>query len=472
MSERSKSNFPGEEVLAEWDRRHSWHPFAQMQEYLQGPPIHIASGSGCWLTDTEGNRYLDGTASIWTNVHGHNDPDLNAALTAQLGRVAHSTMLGLSHPIGSVLGKRLAKISPGDLNRTFYSDNGSNAVEIALKMSLQYWQLQGNKEKVRVIGLKNAYHGDTIGTMAVGDAGAFHRRFRPWFFDAIHFPRPLHRECAGIVHHSDDEWSLHILRKLLERQAGKVAALIIEPSVQGAGGMLLHPPGFLRKVAGLCQEFSIHLICDEVFVGFGRTGPLLVCAKEGVVPDFLCLAKGLTAGYLPLAATVVREPVYEAFLGPYESFRAFFHGHTFTGNPLAAAVAVASLDKLQPMIESGSVHEKTIEFGRLLSKHLENHPHVGQIRHRGLCAAIDLVADRQAGAPFPVPERFGMQVCRAARVHGLLLRPLGDTLLLVPPISISVEEIRLLVERTSGALADALEQRQTPLPSTQNTNRN
>ena len=442
--------------LTRWDREHSWHPFSQMEEYLRFPPIHIESGQGCWLTDTRGRRYLDATASIWTNVHGHNDPDLNAALTSQLGKVAHSTMLGLSHPAGARLTRKLAEISPDDLNRVFYSDTGANAVEIALKMSLQYWQRHGHKGKDRVIGLCDAYHGDTVATMAVGDSPTFHRRFSPWFFNTIKLPRPECEELAGEVRHADARWSLHILRKLLERQAEKVTAVILEPSVMGAAGMRLHPPGFLPEAAALCREFSVHLILDEVFVGFGRTGPLLVCAEEGVTPDFLCLAKGLSAGYLPLAATVVREPIYEAFLGPFESFRAFFHGHTFTGNPLGAAVSLASIEKLEPMIAAGEIARKSDVFGKAVAQRFEGHPHVAAIRQRGLCAAVDLVLNAESGAPFPVPERFGIQVALRARSHGLLLRPIHDTLLLVPPLSITEEEIHRMIERTAAALDDAL----------------
>ncbi len=461
----NKSDATPEGDPTQWDRDHSWHPFSQMQEYLQFPPVHIASGRGCWLTDTQGKRYLDATASIWTNVHGHNDPDLNAAITDQLGKVAHTTMLGISHPAGAELARKLASIAPGDLTRSFFSDTGANAVEIALKMSLQYWQLRGHKSKDRVIGLRDAYHGDTMAAMAVGDSKTFHHRFRSWFFNTIKLPRPECEERGGRIIHADDRWSIKILRKLLERQAEKVTAVIMEPSVMGAAGMRLHPPGFLKKVADLCREFSVHLILDEIFVGFGRTGPMLVCAEDGVTPDFLCLAKGLSGGYLPLAATVVREPIYEAFLGPFEDFRAFFHGHTFTGNPLAAAVSLTSIRKLEPMIASGEIRRKVEVFGRMVTEHFENHPHVAAIRQRGLCAAIDLVADRESGASFPVPERFGIQVALRARDLGLLLRPIHDTLLLVPPLSVTGEEIRFLVEKTLSALDASLAVRHVAAPA-------
>ncbi len=445
-------------TLHAWDRSHAWHPFTQMSEYLALPPLHIASGQGVWLTDTDGRRYLDGTASVWTNVHGHNDPDLNRALRDQAGKIAHSTMLGLSHPVGAELAHKLATLAPGDLNRCFFSDNGSNAVEIALKMSFQFWQLTGRPEKRKVISMRNSYHGDTFGTMAVGDSGIFHERFRPWFFPVEKFPAPTCVELAHQILSANSETSLAALENLLARIAPETACLILEPSVQGAAGMKQQPPGFAQKVAQLCRAHDIHLILDEVFVAFGRLGPMLICAEENIVPDFLCLAKGLTAGYLPLAATVVREPIYEAFLGPYEEYRAFFHGHTFTGNPLAAAVSLASIQKLEQLISSGQLRETIAHFGQSLRETFAHHPNIAEIRQRGLAAAIELVPDATSPNRFPTADRVGLQVCLAARQHGLLLRPLGDTLLLVPPIAISKEEIHLLTTRTLTALNETLHQ--------------
>jgi len=429
------------------DHRHVWHPFTQMQEYAGLPPLAIASGQGGWLTDTEGRRYLDGNASVWTNVHGHNDPDLNAALRRQLDQVAHSTMLGLTHPVGSELAAELAGLAPAGLGRVFFSDNGAGSVEVALKLSFQYWQLAGRPEKSGVIGLAGGYHGDTFGAMAAGDSGFFHERFRPWCFPASHFPAPGCREWNGRVRSAEPEPSLRALRGLLEAQADRTACLILEPSVQGAAGMRLQPPGFVPAVAALCREYGVHLILDEVFVAFGRLGPMLVCAEEGVTPDFLCLAKGLTAGYLPLAATLAREEIFAAFLGSYESGRAFFHGHTFTGNPLAAAVALENIRKLRPLIAGGELAARIGCFGRLLDEAFARHPAVREIRQRGLTAALDLAA--------PDPgRRTGLQVCLRAREHGLLLRPLGDSLLLVPPLCLTEEELGELALRTARAIDD------------------
>ncbi|MDE3084185.1 MAG: adenosylmethionine--8-amino-7-oxononanoate transaminase [Verrucomicrobiota bacterium] len=438
------------------DFSHVWHPFTQMQEYFGLPPLAIVSGRGGWLTDTEGRTYLDGNASIWTNVHGHNDADLNAALRRQLECVAHSTMLGLTHPVGAELAAELAALAPPGLSRVFFSDNGSNAVEIALKLSFQYWQLVGQSGKRGVIGLAGGYHGDTFGAMAAGDSGFFHDRFRPWCFSTEHFPAPHCLERAGRVRSADMTASLARLRALLSTQANQTACVIIEPSVQGAAGMKLQPPGFVREVAALCREHGVHLILDEVFVAFGRLGSMLVCMEEGVMPDFLCLAKGLTAGYLPLAATLAREEIFSAFLGTHESSRAFFHGHTFTGNPLAAAVALENIRKLRLLINNGTLRERINCFGRLLDDAFAGHPHIRELRQRGFAAALDLAPSRKNAEPFPASQRIGLQVCLRARTHGLLLRPLGDSLLLVPPLCLDGNELGELVQRTRRAIDDVL----------------
>lgn len=433
-------------AAAATDRGQVWHPFTQMQEYASLPTVVIESGRGGWLTDVDGRTYLDGNASIWTNVHGHNDPDLNEAIIGQLGRVAHSTLLGLAHRPGAELAEELASLAPRGLDHVFYTDNGSGAVEVALKQSFQFWQLTGRPEKRGVIGMEGAYHGDTFGTMAAGDSGFFHDRFRPWCFSADHFPAP--QETDGTA-------SLAALKTLLAEKGKTTACLILEPSVQGAAGMRLQPTGFVRAVADLCRQHDVHLILDEVFVAFGRLGPMLVCVEEGVTPDFLCLAKGLTGGYLPLAATLVRGEIYEAFLGSHESRRAFFHGHTFTGNPLAAAVALANVRKLRPLIDSGVLARRATEFAWLLDTEFRAHPHVKALRHRGFAAALDLSPADKRGV-YPVSLRAALQVCLRARDHGLLLRPLGDSLLLVPPLCLDEAELSELVLRTRRAIDDVL----------------
>jgi adenosylmethionine-8-amino-7-oxononanoate aminotransferase len=406
---------------------------------------------------------LDGNASVWTNVHGHNDPDLNEAIRRQLENVAHSTMLGLTHPAGAELAAELSALAPAGLDRVFFSDNGAGAVEVALKLSFQYWQMTGRPEKRGVIGLAGGYHGDTFGAMAAGDSGFFHDRFRSWCFPAAHFSAPHCREWNGQVRSSDSAASLRELRELLAAQADRTACLIIEPSVQGAAGMRLQPPGFLHAVAELCHAHHVHLILDEVFVAFGRLGSMLACTGEGVFPDFLCLAKGLTGGYLPMSATLAREEIFEAFLGSHDSRRAFFHGHTFTGNPLAAAVALENIRKLRPLIAGGELRRRMECFGRLIDEAFSRHPAVSEIRQRGFAAALDLaVEDFPKEGPSSLrfaaantqTRRAGLRVCLRGRDHGLLLRPLGNSLLLVPPLCLTDGELGELVSRTKRAIDD------------------
>ncbi len=443
------------ETLDRWDRDHSWHPFTQMQEYVGLPQLHVDRGEGCWLYDTEGNRYLDGNASVWTNAHGHNDREINEALISQLGKVAHSTYLGLSHPVGAELGRRLADVSPEGLERVIFSDNGSCAIEIALKLSFQYWQLESSPEKRLVVGMEGAYHGDTFGTMSVGNSEAFHGRFAPWCFETLSFPAPSCLEVAGETDLVAMDSSLEALETLLNDRSDEIAALILEPLIQGPAGMRLQPRGFLKAVENLCRKHSVHLILDEVFVGFGRTGTLFACDSEEVEPDFLCLAKGLSAGYLPLAATLTRQSIYEAFLGDFDRGTGFFHGHTFTGNPLAATVSLKSLEKVQRLVNSGRLSDTIEYFGKKLKESFSGHSNVREIRQRGLAAAIDLYLGEGA-EPWEVNERMGMQVCVKAREFGLLLRPLMDSVLIVPPLVISNQEIDFLFENLNASIEATL----------------
>ena len=436
------------------DRRFGWHPFTQMREYQDNPRLHLVRGEGNWLIDGEGKRYLDGNASVWTNVHGHNDPDLNRALREQLEQVAHVTLLGLNHPVATELAEDLAGLTGGALPRCFYTDNGSNAIEVALKLSFQYWQLVGQEAKRGVISMEGAYHGDTFGTMAVGGRSEFHRRFNPWLFAAQTFPAPVHSECAGQLARSDASASLAALKTILERDGATTACVILEPVVQGAAGMVQQPAGFVKAVAALCRQHGVHLILDEVFTGFGRLGALTASEREGVVPDFLCLAKGLAAGYLPLAATLTSEPIYAAFLGKFSEGKTFFHGHTFSGNPLACAVARASLRKLKPMLASGQVAERATLLGREMQAAFEGHAHVRTFRQLGLAGSVEFKpasADR-----WQTDTRAGFQVAMAARRHGLIIRPLGDSLLFVPPISIQADEVKHLVRAVRLAMDEVL----------------
>jgi len=430
-----------------------WHPFTQMQEYELLPKLNLVSGKGGWLTDSEGNRYLDGNASIWTNVHGHNDPDLNEALIRQLNLVSHTTLLGASHPVAEALASTLARLAPPTLNKVFYSDNGSGAVEIALKLSFQYWQLNNQPAKQHVVGLTLSYHGDTFGTMAVGDSGFFHDRFRPWCFKTTHIPSPLCEELNGKVLKEDTIASLTALENLLKEKHAEIACVILEPLVQGAAGMKLLPKGYTASVSKLCKTYNVHLICDEVFVGFGRVGSLIVSTDEKADTDFICLAKGLTAGYIPLAATLVRENIYNAFLGTYESGKAFFHGHTFTGNPLGCAVALENIRKLEVLMSSGILKAKMDYFGNVFETAFSNHPKITGIRQRGFTAALDLDSNAKRKTNDPYRDlRLGLRVCLEARSRGLLLRPLGNSLLLVPPLCLSEDELSFLIQTTRDSI--------------------
>ncbi len=415
------------------DRDHLWHPFTQQQSWCEEEPLVIERAEGSQLIDTEGRRYLDGASSLWCNVHGHRHPDIDQALRDQLSRVAHSTMLGLSHPSATELAARLVAIAPPGLSRVFYSDSGSTATEIALKMAFQYQQQRGGQHVRRTsfVHLRDAYHGDTIGSVSVGGIDLFHATYRPLLFQT----------------HAAEPGDAADLERVLAAHEEEVAAVIVEPLVQGAAGMLVHPPGYLRAVRELCDRFGVLLICDEVATGFGRTGTMFACEQEGVAPDFLCLAKGLTGGYLPLAATLATERVYEGFLGAPEEQRTFFHGHTYTGNPLACAAAIASLKAFERERVLVRLQPKIRLLGELLGA-IEELPQVAEVRGRGFMVGIDL------GEHDPA-LRLGHRVTLEARRRGAIIRPLGDVIVLMPPLSISKGELRQLVEMTADSIEAA-----------------
>jgi adenosylmethionine-8-amino-7-oxononanoate aminotransferase len=418
--------------LAAADRRHLWHPFTQQQSWCDDdPPLIIDRAEGTDLFDREGRAYIDGVSSLWCNVFGHRHPAIDAAITAQLARVSHSTMLGLSHEPAIELAERLVAIVPEGLTRVFYSDSGSTAVEIALKMAYQWWVQRGERERTGFICLENAYHGDTLGAVSVGGIDTFHSLYRPLLFDTW-------RTRAGEPDH---------LERLLEAHSAQVAAVVIEPLVQGAAGMLMQPDGYVRAVRELCDRFGVLLICDEVATGFGRTGAMFACEHEGVTPDLLCLGKGLTGGYLPLAATVATEAIYEGFLGSPESGRTFFHGHTFTGNPLACAAAIATLQTFERERTLESVAGKVALLEHLLEQHVAGLPAVMEIRQRGLMVGIELRA--QEG-----DDRLGHRVTLAARRRGAVIRPLGDVMVLMPALAIEDATLERLVEITAASIAE------------------
>lgn len=446
--------------LGERDQKVLWHPFTPMLEWFREDPLVIERGEGNYLIGSDGRRYLDGVSSLWVNVHGHARPELNEAIRTQLDRLAHSTMLGLTHPPAIELAERLVRLAPAGLSRVFYSDSGSTAVEIALKQAFQYWSLKGRPERQHFVHLVDAYHGDTLGAVGVGGIDLFHRIFGPLIIAGIAAPTPyygaMHRRTGRRPADIRDE-ALAELDRILAARGHEVAAMVIEPLVQGAGGMIVHPDGYLRGVAELCRKHEVLLIADEVATGFGRTGTMFACEQEGVSPDFLCLAKGITGGYLPLAATLAREEIFEAFLGERIEYKTFFHGHTYTGNPLACAAALASLD----LFESDRVLERTRSMAEhlrgLLQGRLAPLPVVGDIRQKGLMIGIELVADRATGRPFPVEQFRGAAVCKAVRKHGVILRPLGDVIVWMPPLSLTAGDAELLAEATRKAILEVCE---------------
>ena len=439
--------------LAEKDRRHVWHPFTQMDEWLRTEPLIIERGEGSWLIDVEGKRYLDGVSSLWVTVHGHRKRAIDRAVKAQIDRVAHTTLLGLANVPSIELAERLVAIAPRGLTRVFYSDSGSTAVEIALKIAFQYQQQRGEKTRTRFIHFTNAYHGDTIGSVSVGGIDLFHEIYRPLLFQGFKVPAPHGRLCPdGLDEAACGRESLARLERTLTQHGGEIAGAIVEPLIQGAAGMVPQPPGWLAEVRSLCTSHGVLLIADEVATGFGRTGTMFACEQENVSPDLLCLAKGITGGYLPLAATLATEEIFRAFLGRYEELKTFFHGHTYTGNPLACAAALANLDLFERERTLERLQPKIRRLTRRL-REIAALPHVIDVRQRGFMVGIQLLADVQAGTPYLVEKRMGHQVCLEARRRGAILRPLGDVVVLMPPLGIKPKELDALLDITRDAIA-------------------
>ena len=414
--------------LGNADRTYLWHPFTQQRGWADEEPLIVDRAEGTDLIDVEGRRYIDGVSSLWCNVHGHGHPRIDAAVRAQLAKVSHSTMLGLSHRPGIELARRLIEIAPPGLTRVFYSDSGSTATEIALKMAFQFWSQRAQPGRTKFVSLRMAYHGDTLGSVSVGGIDLFHSIYRPLLFEGL---QAEPGDVAG-------------LERVLAAHSGEVAGVIMEPLVQGAAGMLVHPPGFLGAVRELCDRHDVLLIADEVATGFGRTGRMFACEHEGVTPDLMCLAKGISGGYLPLAATLATERVYEGFLGEHEEFRTFFHGHTYTGNPLACAPAIASLDVFREEDTIARLQPKLELFGGLLER-IAAHPAVREVRRVGTMTGIELVEH-------PLPMRIGHRVALEARRRGAIIRPLGDVVVLMPPLLISEADLSRLVEITGEAI--------------------
>lgn len=443
--------------LALDDKKYIWHPFTQMQDWLKNEPLVIEEAKGCYLKDTKGRWYLDGVSSLWVNVHGHQNKIIDEAIANQLKKVSHSTLLGLSNVPAIELAKRLIAIAPKGLKKVFYSDSGSTAVEIAIKIAYQYWQNIGKKQKKTIVHFAHSYHGDTLGSVSVGGIDLFHKVYQDLIFKALKWPTPYPDAFGDKKGFEKDFFaSVKNLEKFFKKSHSDVAALVVEPIVQGAAGMIVWPKGVLKELSVLCRKYDVLLILDEVATGFGRTGKMFACEYEGVSPDILCLAKGITGGYLPLAATLTTQRVYNGFLFDYKVQKTFFHGHTYTGNPLACAAAIANLDVFQ----KEQTIKKLVPKIKFLTEQLEKFkclPHVGDIRQKGLMVGIELVKDRQERKEYLWQERMGIKVCNRVRRHGVILRPLGNVIVLMPPLSITDVELKKICSVTLSAIKDVTE---------------
>jgi adenosylmethionine-8-amino-7-oxononanoate aminotransferase len=457
--------------LEESDKKFIWHPFTQMKNWIEEKPIIIAEGRDCFVKDTYGKWYLDGVSSIWVNIHGHRKKEIDNAIKEQLDKIAHSTLLGLGNIpsiklaeklIGLVqkLGSseerksrtkdektsRLPDFQTAALSKVFYSDNGSTAIEVALKMAFQYWIHKGVRGKHSFLSLRNAYHGDTIGAVSVGGIDIFHDVFKPLLFKTYKAPSPYCYRCE--LGKSPLECSFACLTEMeniLKEHSRKIAALIIEPVVQAAGGMIVWPEGYLKGVRELCNKYNVLLIADEVATGFGRTGRMFACEHENIVPDIMCLSKGITNGYMPLAVTLTTDEIFNAFLGEFKDLKTFFHGHSYTGNPLACAAAIASIDLFEKEETLKNIQPKIALLEDRL-KEIADLPNVGNVRSKGLIAGIELVKNKSTKEPYPWEEKMGWKVAYKAREEGVLIRPLGNVIVIMPPLAISIENLNQLID--------------------------
>lgn len=446
------------ERLDKKDKEYVWHPFTQMKEWLADTPLVIEKGIGSYIYDTKGKKYIDGVSSIWVNIHGHRKREIDKAIEKQLKKIAHSTLLGLSNIPSIMLAEKLVKLTRSSglhsISKVFYSDNGSTAVEVALKMAFHYWQLKGGRynKKTKFLALENAYHGDTIGSVSLGGIDLFHKLYKPLLFETIRIPSPYCYRCpVGREYPGCDIACTAEADKVLKRHHNEIAAIIIEPIVQAAAGIIVSPSGYLSRISSICKKYDILFIADEVATGFGRTGRMFASEHEGINPDIMAVAKGITGGYLPLAATLVTVDIYNAFLGEYKDFKTFFHGHSYTGNPLGCAAAIANIDIFEQEMVLDQVRIKSILLEKLLAP-LKDHPHVGDIRQKGLMAGIELVQDKKAKTTYPLAEKTGHRVCATAREMGLILRPIGNVIVIMPPLSISTAALKKIVSIISAAI--------------------
>jgi adenosylmethionine-8-amino-7-oxononanoate aminotransferase len=449
--------------LEESDKSFVWHPFTQMKEWLEEKPLIIVEGQGCFLKDVYGKWYLDGVSSLWVNIHGHKRGEIDAAIREQLDKIAHSTLLGLGNVPSIKLAERLIAIasqsfagSKRKLSKVFYSDNGSTSVEIALKMAFQYWSHKGVKGKHSFVALKNAYHGDTIGAVSVGGIEIFHNIFEPLLFKTFKATSPYCYRCEFEMTYPKCElMCLKAMDDILNKHSQEIAAIIVEPIVQGAGGMIVYPEIYLSGVRQLCDKYNVLMIADEVATGFGRTGKMFACEHAGVVPDLLCLSKGITNGYLPLAATLTSQEIFDAFLGEFNQLKTFFHGHSYTGNPLACAAALASLELFERDMTLKNLEPKILLLQERLGKIAEL-PNVGDVRSKGFMTGIELVKDKTTKEPYPLEAKMGWKVIYKAREMGVIIRPLGNVVVLMPPLCISESSLIELLDVVEKSIASVV----------------
>jgi adenosylmethionine-8-amino-7-oxononanoate aminotransferase len=452
--------------LEELDKKYIWHPFTQMKEWLEEKPVIISEGKDCFIKDIYGRWYLDGGSSLWVNIHGHTKKEIDDAIKEQIDHISHSTLLGLSNVPAIRLAKKLVQIinsslvtRHSSLSKVFYSDNGSTSVEVALKMAFQYWRHKGVDGRNTFISLNNAYHGDTIGAVSVGGIDIFHKAFEPLLFKTYRAPSPYCYRCElGKKHSGCGLACIRKIEKIFKENSREIAAMIIEPMIQAAGGMITSPPGYLKGIRKLCTRYNILMIADEVATGFGRTGRMFACEHEGITPDFLCLSKGITGGYMPLAMTLTTNEIYNAFLGEFEDLKTFFHGHSYTGNPLACAAAIACLDlfEKEEVLKKLKRKIKIIETWLKKILHLR---HVGDVRNIGLMAGIELVKNKKTKQPYDWAEKMGWRVAYHAKDNGVLIRPLGNVVVIMPPLSISEQNLKRLLDVIKSAIIGVTEER-------------
>ena len=438
------------EDLIKWDKEYFWHPFTQMKVYREEDNVIVERGEGVYIYDIYGNRYLDGVSSLWCNVHGHNHPKLNQAVIEQVNKIAHFTTLGASNVPATLFAKKLVDIAPKNLNKLFYSEDGSEAMEIAIKIAYHYWHNKGEKQKNKFITLSEAYHGDTIGSVSVGGINIFHEKYKPLLFDVYKLPSPYLEAVKKVGREKalEEETTKLLIEEVEEfvfKNHQEIVAFVLEAGVQGAAGILPFPKGYLREIRRICDEYNILMIVDEVATGFGRTGYMFASEKENIQPDLMALGKGITGGYLPLAATLTTDKIFNEFLGDFGEAKHFYHGHTYTGNPIACSVAIANLEvfkeertleKLQPKIKL--LEEKLNEFWDL--------KHVGDVRQYGFMAGVEIVKDKKTKEPFPYGDRVGFQVARCMLKKGIWIRPLGDVMVIMPPLVIKEDELIYFLE--------------------------